>query len=184
MSLHTHAQYRIPIRTVMHGVYNMLCHVFSASTCSLPQETYNVSDYYRNEGFCRDLRNVLRISQLDLPIASCVLQGQRVARSRVFELITFVILASNAIWTGHPCQYRPALTGTVLYLALTFVNLPGVEIEVNDAPVILQAHAAVILIESFFVLYFTLEIGLRFGAFKRSRLFSDIHSRNACIQLA
>ncbi|CAE7233177.1 NaCP60E [Symbiodinium microadriaticum] len=99
---------------------------FDASTLKkklkedLCKETYNVSDYYRNEGFC-----------------------QRVARSRVFELITFVILASNAIWTG-------------------------VEIEVNDAPVILQAHAAVILIESFFVLYFTLEIGLRFGAFKRT----------------
>eukprot|EP00439_Symbiodinium_sp_Y106_P037291 s2732_g4.t1 len=81
-------------------------------------------------------------------------QSQRVARSRIFELITFVILASNAIWTGQLC----------------------VEIEVNDAPIILQAHAAVILIESFFVLYFTLEIGLRFGAFKRRRRRECMHA--------
>ncbi|CAE7282106.1 Sh, partial [Symbiodinium pilosum] len=90
-----------------------------ALTSVSDEESYNVSDYYRTEGFC-----------------------QQVARSRIFEIITFMILVCNAVWTG-------------------------IEIEINDAPVILQAHVAIILTENLFVLFFTFELAVRFGAFRR-----------------
>jgi len=31
-----------------------------------------------------------------------LIRGQRIARSRIFEAIVFVVLSSNAIWTGRP----------------------------------------------------------------------------------
>ncbi|CAJ1360356.1 unnamed protein product, partial [Effrenium voratum] len=69
---------------------------------------------------------------------------QRVARSRAFELATFAALASNALWTG-------------------------IEMEINDAPAIQQAHPAIIVIENLFILFFSLELALRFGAFRRKK---------------
>ncbi|CAJ1436142.1 unnamed protein product [Effrenium voratum] len=39
--------------------------------------------------------------------------------------------------------------------------------EINDAPAIQQAHPAIIVIENLFILFFSLELALRFGAFRR-----------------
>eukprot|EP00913_Durusdinium_trenchii_P026093 g24478.t1 len=63
----------------------------------------------------------------------------------VGELMTFVVLAANALWTG-------------------------LEMELNDATVIQEAHPAIIVIENLFVLFFSFELAVRFGAFRRTPL--------------
>lgn len=59
-------------------------------------------------------------------------------------MLTFVVLASNALWTG-------------------------IETEVNGATMIHEAHPVIIVIENLFVLFFSFELGIRFGAFRRKR---------------
>ncbi|CAL1156510.1 unnamed protein product [Cladocopium goreaui] len=87
----------------------------------LCKESYDVSRLYHTEGFC-----------------------QRIARSRIFEAIVFVVLSSNAIWTG-------------------------IEMELDGATMIHEAHPAIIVVENLFVLFFSMELGIRFGAFRRKR---------------
>ena len=61
---------------------------------------------------------------------------------------------------------------------LPTMSTTGIEIEINDAPVILQAHVAIILTENLFVLFFTFELAVRFGAFRR-RLDMTRHLENS-----
>lgn len=60
-------------------------------------------------------------------------------------MVTFIALASNAIWTG-------------------------LEMEINQNAMLHEADVSIILVENLYVLLFTLELLVRFGAFRRKRL--------------
>lgn len=86
---------------------------------ALIKHQYNVFDLYHETGFC-----------------------QKVAKSSLFENVTFAVVALNALWIS-------------------------VDADHNDADLLLDAHPVFQVAENIFCTYFTWELSTRFLAFKR-----------------
>jgi len=69
---------------------------------------------------------------------------QYIARSHVFEMITLAVIVLNAIWMG-------------------------VDADLNDAEILLDAAPVFIVAENLFCMYFTVEVVIRFYAFEHKR---------------
>eukprot|EP00931_Biecheleriopsis_adriatica_P095115 TRINITY_DN6873_c0_g2_i4.p1 TRINITY_DN6873_c0_g2~~TRINITY_DN6873_c0_g2_i4.p1 ORF type:complete len:583 (-),score=97.63 TRINITY_DN6873_c0_g2_i4:15-1733(-) len=75
--------------------------------------------------------------------------SQAIVRSQIFQTATFVMLASNAIWTG-------------------------VDMELNPSSSMFQAEAAFLITEMIFFIFFTFEWAVRLSAFKaKTHIFHD-----------
>eukprot|EP00931_Biecheleriopsis_adriatica_P095112 TRINITY_DN6873_c0_g2_i1.p1 TRINITY_DN6873_c0_g2~~TRINITY_DN6873_c0_g2_i1.p1 ORF type:complete len:597 (-),score=97.78 TRINITY_DN6873_c0_g2_i1:15-1775(-) len=75
--------------------------------------------------------------------------SQAIVRSQIFQTATFVMLASNAIWTG-------------------------VDMELNPSSSMFQAEAAFLITEMIFFIFFTFEWAVRLGAFQvKTHIFRD-----------
>jgi len=70
---------------------------------------------------------------------------QRIAKSHLFEMVTLAIICANAIWMG-------------------------VDIDRNPAPVLIEAPLIFQIVENAFCTYFTVELFIRFCAFRRKVL--------------
>jgi voltage-gated sodium channel len=88
---------------------------------ALIKPSYNVATFYHTRGF-----------------------AQRIARSSMFDNVTFFVIALNAIWIA-------------------------VDTDHNEAIVLIDAHPVFIITENLFCLYFSIELLIRFLAFKNKR---------------
>lgn len=88
---------------------------------ALVKPQYNVFNYYWTTGIC-----------------------QRVAKSPLFENITFTVIALNAVWIS-------------------------VDMDNNDADLLVDANPVFIIADNFFCLYFTAELSFRFGSYQLKR---------------
>jgi len=86
---------------------------------AINRKPYNVMDFYWEEGF-----------------------AQRIARSSIFDQITLVVIAFNALWIA-------------------------IDTDLNDAEVLINAQPPFIVAENLFCVYFFFEWSVRFCAFQR-----------------
>jgi hypothetical protein len=86
---------------------------------ALLKPEYDVRNFYWETGFC-----------------------QNIARSHIFENITFLVIFVNAIWMW-------------------------IDVDYNNAQVLYNAHPIFFIMENFFCVYYTVELAIRFVAFQR-----------------